>query len=65
MAIRKMAGWCLILLGIINVLHSIHLHAVMGQQTTTLNTIVTSLLFTVGAAFLFHRKNNRRSSEMN
>ncbi len=56
MEIRKMAGWCFILLGVIRVLQSIHLHKVIGQQISTFQTIVISLLFTVGAAFLWRNR---------
>lgn len=61
MEIRQMAGWCLILLGAVKVLHAIHLHTVMGQRAGTLSIVMISLLFTAGAAFLWLRKAPRRS----
>jgi hypothetical protein len=59
---RKMAGWCLILFGVINVLHAVHLYATMGRGMTTLYALITSLLFTAGAAFLWLNKRGRQSS---
>jgi hypothetical protein len=53
MEIRKMAGWCLILMGVVKVLHAIHLQTMMGQSVNTLSAFVISLLFAVGAAFLW------------
>ena len=61
MEIRKMVGWCLILLGVVKVFHAIHLQAVMGQKMGTLQIVMISLLFTVGAAFLWLNKSWRRS----
>jgi hypothetical protein len=52
MEIRNMAGWCLILFGLINVLHAVHLHFTAGGEVGTLYRIITSLLFTGGAACL-------------
>jgi uncharacterized membrane protein HdeD (DUF308 family) len=59
---RKMAGWCLILFGVINVLHAFHLYATEGRGMTTLYTFITALLFTVGAAFLCLNKKGQSSS---
>jgi len=59
MEIRKMAGWFFILMGVIRVLQSIHLHRAIGQEISTFNAILISLLFTAGAAFLWR---NRRVS---
>lgn len=53
MEIRKMVGWCLILLGVVKVLHAIHLNATTGHSVGTLSIFMISLLFTVGAAFLW------------
>jgi hypothetical protein len=53
MEIRKMAGWCLIVLGAAKVLQAIHLHAAPGQQMGPLSVVMISLLFTVGAACLW------------
>lgn len=62
MDIREMAGWCLILFGVINVLHAIYLNATMGQRMTTLYTVITSLLFTAGAALLWLNKKRPSNS---
>ena len=59
---RTMAGWCLILFGIINVLHAVNIYTTTGRGMTVLYTLVTSLLFTAGAAFLWVNKKGRRSS---
>jgi hypothetical protein len=62
MNVRKMAGWCLILFGVINVLHAIHLNARMGLGVTTFYTFITSLLFTTGAALLWLNKKRAANS---
>lgn len=59
---RKMAGWCLITFGIINVLHAIYMNETRGRVITTLFIIITSLLFTLGAACLWLNKKGRSSS---
>lgn len=59
MEIRKMAGWFFILMGVISVLQYIHLHRITGQGISTFKAILISLLFTIGAAFLWR---NRRVS---
>lgn len=56
MDIRKMAGWCLILFGVINLLHAINTHATMGREMSVPYIFLTSLLFTAGAAFLWLKK---------
>ena len=59
---RKMAGWCFILFGVIHLLHAVHLQATTGRGITTLYALITSLLFTLGAAFLWLNKKGRSSS---
>ncbi len=59
---RKMAGWCLILFGVINVLHAVYMTETKGRVMTTFFIIVTSLLFTLGAACLWLNNKGRRSS---
>jgi hypothetical protein len=59
---RKMAGWCLILFGVIKVLHAIYIHGTEGRGMTVLYAFVTSLLFTSGAAFLWLNKQGRSAS---
>ena len=61
MEIRKMAGWCLILLGIVKVLHVIYLQTVTGHRAGALYAIMISLLFTGGAAFLWLKSAPERS----
>ena len=61
MDIRKMAGWCLILFGVINVLHGVHQYATFGRGMSTLYVFVTSLLFTGGAALLLLNRKAARS----
>ena len=56
MEINKMAGWCLIIFGVVNVLHEIHLRNVGRGQPGIAYTLVTSILFTAGAALLWGRK---------
>lgn len=56
MEIRKMAGLCLILFGVINVLQAIHIYGRYGRGISTTQAFVTSLLFTAGAAFLWLNK---------
>ncbi|HEX8175949.1 MAG TPA: hypothetical protein VF543_12595 [Pyrinomonadaceae bacterium] len=59
---RKMAGWCLILFGVINVLHAVYIHGTQGRGMTVLYVFVTSTLFTLGAAFLWLNKRGRSGS---
>jgi hypothetical protein len=53
MAIRKMAGWCLILLGAVRVFQAIHIYTTSGHSLGTISAVVISLLLTAGAAFLW------------
>ena len=62
MDVRKMAGWCLILFGVINVLHAIYQYETFGRGMTTLYALVTSLLFTGGAAFLWFKRKDTSGS---
>ena len=62
MDVRKMAGWCLILFGVINVLHAIYQHETFGRGMTTVYALVTSLLFTAGAALLWLKKKEASKS---
>ena len=55
MSVNKMAGACLMLLGIVNVLHEIALRST-GRGTPGLTyAIVTALLFTLGAVCFLRR----------
>jgi hypothetical protein len=56
MKIRKMIGWCLILFAVINVLHAVHLHRIMGWEISASYAFITALLFTGGAAALWLNK---------
>ncbi len=51
-----MAGYCLILSGIINVLHEINLRATGLREPGIGYALVTALFFTAGAALLWHSK---------
>ncbi len=53
MHVRKMAGWCLILVGVAKVFQGIYLQAVMGQSVDVFEAVIASLLLTVGATFLW------------
>jgi hypothetical protein len=57
-----MAGWCLIIFGVINVLHAIYINETEGRGMSVLYAFVTSLLFTLGAAFLWLNKKRRTGS---
>jgi hypothetical protein len=50
--INKLAGWCLIVFGIINVLHEISLRTLGRREPGTGYALFTALLFTAGAAAL-------------
>ena len=56
MDINKMAGWCLILFGVINVLHEISLRSVGRSQPGIGYALATSILFTAGAVMLSRRR---------
>lgn len=59
---RKMAGWCLILFGVINVLQAIYIHDTEGRGMSVRYAFVTSLLFTLGAACIWLNKKGRSGS---
>jgi hypothetical protein len=52
----KLAGYCLILLGIINVLHEVSLRATATREPGLGYALVTAGFFTAGAALLWLRK---------
>jgi predicted phage tail protein len=51
-SINKMAGWCLILLGVINVLHEISLTSTGRGKPGLAYALTTSIFFTAGAVLL-------------
>ncbi|MBC8030374.1 MAG: hypothetical protein H7Z16_09700 [Pyrinomonadaceae bacterium] len=53
MSINKMAGWCLILLGVINVLHEISLTSSGRGKPGLAYALTTSIFFTAGAVLLW------------
>jgi len=59
MNISRMAGTCLILLGIINVLHAIYLTGTSLDRPGIPYMVVTALLFTIGAALLLRPRRER------
>ncbi|MFN2514949.1 MAG: hypothetical protein ABR556_01945 [Pyrinomonadaceae bacterium] len=56
MDINKMAGWCLILFGLINVLHEINLRSVGSSKPGVGYALASSILFTAGAVLLWRRR---------
>jgi len=54
--INKMAGYCLIIFSLINVLHEIHLRTVGRGQPGIGYALTTSILFTAGAVLLWRRR---------
>jgi hypothetical protein len=54
--VNKLAGWCLIVFGIINVLHEISLRTTGRREPGAGYALITALLFTAGAALLWGRK---------
>ena len=63
MKIYKLAGHCLIIFGIINVLHEVNLRATGLREPGRIYALVTAALFTVGAALLWHRRIDGKSSK--
>jgi hypothetical protein len=59
--IFKMAGYCLILFGIINVLHEINLRATGLREPGIVYALVTAVFFTAGAALLWRSKIDRQN----
>ena len=55
MDVNKLAGWCLILLGAINVLHEIFVTYRDGGTPGAFYALVTALLFTFGAVLLIRK----------
>ncbi|MCM3904251.1 MAG: hypothetical protein ND866_21315 [Pyrinomonadaceae bacterium] len=60
MKVSKLAGYCLILLGIINVLHEISLRATGLREPGISYALVTALFFTAGAALLWRSRTNQK-----
>jgi hypothetical protein len=54
--ISAMAGWCLIIFGVINLLHEISLRASGMRQPGTAYALATAVFFTAGAALLWRKK---------
>jgi membrane-bound ClpP family serine protease len=59
MNISRMAGCCLILLGIINILHEINLTGTGRGQPGVAYAIITAALFTFGIALLLRSRRER------
>lgn len=56
MDINKLAGWCLILLGLANVLREVViLTREKGAQPGAIYALATALLITLGAVFLIRK----------
>jgi hypothetical protein len=53
MHVRKMAGWCLLLVGVAKVFQGIYLEAEMGHSMDVFHAVAASLLLTVGVAVLW------------
>jgi hypothetical protein len=51
-----MAGYCLIIFGVINVLHEISLRIIGRSQPRIAYALTTSILFTAGAVLLWRRR---------
>ncbi len=51
-----MAGWCLIILGVINVLHELSLRSLEKGQPGIGYALATSMFFTAGAVLLWRRR---------
>ncbi|MDQ6652034.1 MAG: hypothetical protein M3Y84_04730 [Acidobacteriota bacterium] len=56
MYIKRMAGWCLIVFGVVNLLHEVSLRSVGRSQPGTAYGLITSILFTAGAVLLWRRR---------
>jgi hypothetical protein len=56
MTANKMLGLCLIILGVINILHEVVLRAERIRQPGLTYAVVTALLFSAGAALLWRRR---------
>jgi hypothetical protein len=63
MSVNKLAGACLVMFGIVNVLHEIALRST-GRGTPGLGyAIVTALLFTFGAVFFLRRSSSQTNPQ--
>jgi hypothetical protein len=51
---QKMLGWFLIVMGLVQIFRAIHLSANYGREVGSFYAFVTALLFTAGAALLWH-----------
>ena len=55
MDVNKLAGWCLIVLGVVNVLHEIFVRWRDNNVPGVPYTIVTALFFTFGFVLLWRK----------
>lgn len=60
MTINRMAGCCLILFGIINILHEIVLNSTGRGRPGLVYALVTAALFAFGAALLLRPRHKQR-----
>lgn len=60
MTVNRMAGCCLILLGIINILHELVVVTTGRGRPGLVYTLVTAAFFAVGAALLLRPKHKQR-----
>ncbi|HEV2884041.1 MAG TPA: hypothetical protein VGW36_04240 [Pyrinomonadaceae bacterium] len=56
MQIKGLAGWCLIIFGVINALHEISITSSGRGKPGVAYALVTAILFTAGAALLWGHK---------
>ena len=63
MDVNKMAGACLILLGIVNVLHEITLRLSERGRPGIGYALVTALFFTFGAVLFLRRSRNHSKAQ--
>lgn len=63
--VHKLAGLCLMIFGVINVLHAIYEHQLRAQGMSTLYAFVTALLFAGGAALFWRVKFNANAVAKN
>lgn len=61
MQINTMAGWCLIVLGVVQILHEI-VERGRGNFPGVAYTVVTALFFTMGFVFLWKKPIRLRSA---
>lgn len=60
MDVNKLAGWCLIVLGVVNVLHEIFIRWRDNSVPGVPYAIVTALFFTFGFVLLWRKPINPR-----